>query len=267
MHRTKLTIVLAGAVVLSVLFFSQFTAAQQANKCGDGICDEFEEADSTLCTRDCQGRQECVQEGKDLGPVYPGNTRQCCDGLTPYIPPGKVGARGICVKSSLVSVPKLKGQISKGSHFGINDAFLGGFETTSLSEGEKFLEERCRILNDLGAGWARGPSPFGVIWELVEPQKGAFDFSKADLGFKIPRKYGIQWVRGIWPYPKWEQDSGGDERQKKLYSNEADLIEYVRKVAERYPANYWEIGNEPMLLSFLKIPRYITNSLKQATMG
>jgi len=40
----------------------------------------------------------CVPEGGSLGPVYPGNTSQCCPGLEPYIEPGMIGTRGICKK-------------------------------------------------------------------------------------------------------------------------------------------------------------------------
>jgi len=40
----------------------------------------------------------CGKEGENLGAVVPGNTKECCEGLEPYIPPNIVGTRGTCQK-------------------------------------------------------------------------------------------------------------------------------------------------------------------------
>lgn len=40
----------------------------------------------------------CIPEGQTLGAVVPGNTAECCSGLTPYGPDGIVGTRGTCIK-------------------------------------------------------------------------------------------------------------------------------------------------------------------------
>ena len=262
MHRTKLTIVLAGAVVLSVLFFSQFTAAQQANKCGDGICDEFEEADSTLCTRDCQGRQECVQEGKDLGPVYPGNTRQCCDGLTPYIPPGRVGTRGICAKSSLVPVPKLKEQISKDSPFGASGAFSRPYVKDDAVNREEILrmvsglKEPYSHVQDIGSKWIR--PGIDITWPLVQPtpdhvEKGVYEWAVVDnLYGRVPP--GVNALANICV---GQGTKPGTWKFVNKYVEER-YLQYVKAIVERYdgdglndmpglknPIKYWQIENEP----------------------
>ncbi len=39
----------------------------------------------------------CVKEGESLGAVIPGNHKQCCGELEPYIPVKVVGTRGTCV--------------------------------------------------------------------------------------------------------------------------------------------------------------------------
>jgi len=44
------------------------------------------------CTADCVG------EGESLGAVVPGNDKQCCSGLAPYVPEGIVGTRGTCMQ-------------------------------------------------------------------------------------------------------------------------------------------------------------------------
>jgi hypothetical protein len=44
--------------------------------------------------------EPCVKEGRDLGPVIPGNEKNCCEGLKPYVKPNILGTRGICVKGS-----------------------------------------------------------------------------------------------------------------------------------------------------------------------
>ncbi len=130
--------------------FSQSIQRPQA-KCGDGICDEFEKVNPNLCPKDCREWQECVQEGKDLGPVYPGNTKQCCEGLTPYIPPGKIGTKGICVKFSTASAPKSKEQINKDvllcplsiSH-GKSDKRHGAQLNYLENAGNRFVEDKTQ---------------------------------------------------------------------------------------------------------------------------
>ena len=67
------------------------------SKCGDGICGKGE--NKCNCKEDCDNQsKECAKEGESLGAVVPGNTKQCCAGLTPQISENVVGTRGVCVK-------------------------------------------------------------------------------------------------------------------------------------------------------------------------
>jgi len=67
----------------------------------------------------------CVKEGESLGAVVPDNTKQCCAGLVPYIEPGIVGTRGVCIKpetssSSIeLSADKTSGIAPLNVNFGI----------------------------------------------------------------------------------------------------------------------------------------------------
>ena len=47
----------------------------------------------------------CVREGESLGAVVPGNYKQCCPGLVPYVPRGVLGSRGNCVLPTPYPVP------------------------------------------------------------------------------------------------------------------------------------------------------------------
>ncbi|MBA4320488.1 MAG: hypothetical protein C0412_18980 [Flavobacterium sp.] len=50
----------------------------------------------------------CVKEGENLGAVVPGNDKQCCAGLIPYIDQGVIGTRGICRKFNVQEIQPKK---------------------------------------------------------------------------------------------------------------------------------------------------------------
>lgn len=80
----------------------------------------------------------CVEEGKNLGPIVPGNNLQCCAGLEPYIPPGAVGDGGICQKP----IFQWKNYEGKSSFYDTNYSFKypSNFTLTTDTE-EKFLSQ------------------------------------------------------------------------------------------------------------------------------
>ncbi|HHE76629.1 MAG TPA: hypothetical protein ENL27_01445, partial [Candidatus Parcubacteria bacterium] len=112
------------------------------------------------------------------------------------------------------------------------------------------------FLNDLGVRKLR----ISLDWDVVEPEKGKYDFSDIDWQVVQAEKKGAKLILAIgmktprWPechQPKWvdfSQPEAGDY-----------LLTYLKKVIERYknsPAVFaWQIENEPFF-PFGKCPKF-----------
>ncbi len=101
-----------------------------------------------------------------------------------------------------------------------------------------------RDFADLGAQAYRQFIKADLYWNIVEPQKGQWDFSKADAVIPnadfepIVTLFANQFAS---PSPPW--CNSPDEFQKTLGQ---DAIDYLEHVVDRYGpyVKYWEIGNE-----------------------
>lgn len=111
------------------------------------------------------------------------------------------------------------------------------------------------ILKRLGIRWARSWGRPDLVWHLVEPQKGKFDFRTADRMVDGLRKNGVH-VLGVLGYPPlWAAEPPPDTKGKIRYSESPgrwkprsgkEWSDYVRKVAEHFKGrvSHYEIYNE-----------------------
>ena len=103
-------------------------------------------------------------------------------------------------------------------------------------------------------------------WDMIERQKGAFDFSASDATIAIARKnkvkvlgilqYSPSWASGTnYPLPaKFSSNCGLPDPTKESYDKyrayppvvPSDYASYVYMTVKRYPdVKYWQIWNEP----------------------
>lgn len=93
-------------------------------------------------------------------------------------------------------------------------------------------------------------------WPLIEPRKGAYDFSLMDAQVKKVTESGGSFILAVgrrlprWPechIPSWTDEMSWDEQK-------AELRDYLSVVVNRYKDSpglrYWQIENEPFLTVF-----------------
>lgn len=109
-----------------------------------------------------------------------------------------------------------------------------------------------QILDDLKVKDLRIPS----YWDMLEPQKGQYDFSQTDFMIKEAGKYGAKVILVLgarqprWPecqVPTWAKNLSVADRQKRT-------LEFIKSVVERYKNSgtiwAWQIENEPFVVWF-----------------
>jgi hypothetical protein len=131
-----------------------------------------------------------------------------------------------------------------------NNAQLGATFSARYAHdiGLDWKENFTAILDDLQVKKIRIP----VYWDLVEPEKGKYNFSDLDWQIAEAQKRNAQIILVVgqkvprWPecfIPVWMQNDSG---QKK-----AELLKFIYTVVERYKSEpavkYWQVENEPFL--------------------
>lgn len=129
---------------------------------------------------------------------------------------------------------------------------------------EDQYEENFSYLPDLGVHWVRYAGGSGIVWDVVEPQKGRFDWSHNDSLFLKTYNSGINMIVTIltpyrWDQPvnnKWDQSIKEGRPTHKMPVNIEAYKQFLRKVIERYNGDgkddapgspvvkYWQIENE-----------------------
>lgn len=104
------------------------------------------------------------------------------------------------------------------------------------------------LLDDLGVRKIRIP----VYWDLVEKEKGQYDFSEVDWQLKEAgkRQAAIILVIGQ-KVPRWPECAIPSWAQKDDQVRKDSLLKFLNTVVKRYKDNaavrYWQVENEPFL--------------------
>ncbi len=111
--------------------------------------------------------------------------------------------------------------------------------------GERDAADRDRELDDdvrLGLGWVR----HDVQWDVVEPQRGMFDWSGSDAVIDGARERDLNVLALISYTPAWA--NGGHDDHRYAPSDPAEFGAFAGRVARRYArsgVHAYEIWNEP----------------------
>lgn len=105
-------------------------------------------------------------------------------------------------------------------------------------------------LKDLGASWSREE----FIWELIEPERGSFEWEFYDAAMNSLASSGVN-ILGVLDYSApWATEDPNREGADKYMPNIEDWSNYVKTVVNRYKnkVGYWQIWNEPNIAMFFK---------------
>jgi len=103
-------------------------------------------------------------------------------------------------------------------------------------------------LLDLGIGWIRYPAKGSMVWDIIEPERGVFDWSLPDAALNEARDKGMHMLVNIISFNRWDQGRGRGVGCRKLPKDMAAYKAFLEKVVRRYPfVDAWQIENEPDL--------------------
>ena len=118
-------------------------------------------------------------------------------------------------------------------------------------------------LSELNVKWVRLSGLDGMVWAVVEPEKGRFDFKKLDRTIQDFYRKGFNLFITVSSFNVWDQYGPGavfDRKNKPTHKLPKDLKAYsnfLQKAVERYDGDgiddapgspvvrYWQIQNEP----------------------
>lgn len=118
-------------------------------------------------------------------------------------------------------------------------------------------------LSELNIKWVRLSGLDGMVWAVVEPEKGRFDFKKLDRTIQDFYKNGFNLFITVSSFNVWDRygpGAGFDKKNKPTHKLPKDLEAYsnfLQRAVERYDGDgindapgspvvrYWQIQNEP----------------------
>ncbi|MBI4838810.1 MAG: cellulase family glycosylhydrolase [Nitrospirae bacterium] len=117
----------------------------------------------------------------------------------------------------------------KDSPFGIHDI-------------DKFDER----LADAGTCWVRHAGKTSLIWDMAEPERGKFDWSRTDEALNETHRSNIETIVNISTFNHWDQGRARGRGSKKLVKDIAAYQAFLQQAVRRYPfVKAWQIENEP----------------------
>ncbi|MGB7341402.1 MAG: hypothetical protein WBC91_21075 [Phototrophicaceae bacterium] len=111
------------------------------------------------------------------------------------------------------------------------------------------MEGWFRSAQQMNLSWAK----IQVRWENVEPVQGEFNWDALDLAMNTARFFQIRPMLSIVTAPDWSRQTGRESgislAQHGPPSNNADYVNFVRQIFERYPDQVYsiEVWNEQNL--------------------
>lgn len=147
---------------------------------------------------------------------------------------------GIYKINSALKIPDTNRKVLWGATFS---------ERFSKELGLDWKENYSALLDDLKIRHFR----LVAYWDLIEPQKGQFDWADLDYQMNLAAEHGAGVILAVgvkvprWPecyYPQWTLNLNQDARR-------AEIKNFLTAVVERYKTNpaikYWQVENEPYL--------------------
>ncbi|MDO8886831.1 beta-galactosidase [Candidatus Oleimmundimicrobium sp.] len=125
-----------------------------------------------------------------------------------------------------------------------------------LSNLKKLIQDHTKLMKATGFSLDREIVGY-FTWNIIEPQKGQFDWELTDLYVQAASNAGVKISAVIQPFAGWDQKNTRLEKEAldfAYYDYKAsppkDIAEYqnfLTKMVERYKDKVavWEIGNEP----------------------
>lgn len=150
-------------------------------------------------------------------------------------------------------VPSIIGALQKGwTQFRKDDSAYQNLKSNL----KKLIQDRTKLVKTTGFSIDRGFNYF--TWNVIEPQKGQFDWELTDIYAKGASDTGAKISAVVQPFAVWDQKNTSslancNALDFAFYDYKAgppnDLAEYknfLTKTVERYKDNVtvWEIGNE-----------------------
>lgn len=98
------------------------------------------------------------------------------------------------------------------------------------------------VSQKLGFGWFKQQ----VRWELIEPQKGQFDWAMLDMVMPSKNQFGLNVMMSIVTAPDWAREPGANLEKHGPPANNADYVNFVTAILNRYPGQVQaiEVWNE-----------------------
>ncbi len=87
------------------------------------------------------------------------------------------------------------------------------------------------VSEKLGLEWFKQQ----VRWEEMEPTKGQYDWGILDLVMPSAQRFGLKVMLSIVTAPGWARESGADLSKHGPPANNADYVNFVTAILERYP--------------------------------
>lgn len=101
-------------------------------------------------------------------------------------------------------------------------------------------------LVDLGTCWVRNAGRTSLVWNIAEPEKGKFDWSRTDAVLNDLHRNNICMIVNISTFNHWDQGRERGRGSKKLVKDINAYQSFLEKAVQRYPfVNAWQIENEP----------------------
>lgn len=118
------------------------------------------------------------------------------------------------------------------------------------------------VANQLGLKWVKQQ----VRWEVMEPEKGKFDWGVLDLVMPSAQRFGLKVMISVVAAPQWAREPGVDTSKQGPPANYQDYADFVTAILKRYPGQIHavEVWNEQNLnrewtsLKGLKATEYIS---------
>ncbi len=169
--------------------------------------------------------------GREFAAIFPSKSIDAVDGTVAI----SIGSSPIVIESeNTASSPDSFSDLADDSPLGIHGI-------------EDDLPENLAHLKDSGIPWVHLAGPSGLVWDLVEPTPGVYNWEKQDRLFAEFRQMGVKICVVVLAANRWDQGVVGRQRPKfRSPLHMAAYKKFLRAAVRRYSSvvDCWQIENE-----------------------